>query len=119
MRRYFGIIITIIIVIFAFVAMSMAGAVNFDRPYESEFDPNRSTYNSGPTGTRALYQFLEESGTPVARWRSDYSSLLVEAKDAILVLVGPFSSGQKISDAETIAFHGWISTGGQALIISR
>jgi hypothetical protein len=119
MRRYFGIIITIIIVIFAFVAMSLAGAVKFDRPYESEFDPNRSTYNSGPTGTRALYQFLEESGTPVARWRSDYSSLSVEAKDAILVLVGPFSSGQKIADAETTALHGWISTGGRALIISR
>jgi hypothetical protein len=99
--------------------MSAAGAIEFDRPVENEFAPNRSTYNSGQTGTRALYQLLEESGTPVARWRSHYSSLYTEGNDSILVIIGPFPLGQKISEEEAIVLQSWISTGGRALIISR
>jgi hypothetical protein len=55
----------------------------------------------------------------VARWRGRYSQLHAEAKDSILVIIGPFLSGQTISDDETGALQGWISTGGRALIISR
>src|SRR5215813_7064402 len=98
MRRYFGITITVIIVIVVIIAMSAAGNIEFDRPLETEFAPNRSSYNSGPTGTRALYQFLEESGIPVARWRKRFSSLSDEAKDATLIIVGPFPNDQKISE---------------------
>jgi Domain of unknown function (DUF4350) len=119
MRRYFGVTITMIIVIAVLVGMSAAGNIEFDQPVENEFAPNRSTYNSGPTGTRALYQLLEESGTPVARWRRGYSSLFAEAKDSILVIVGPFLSSQKVSDEDAVTLQGWISTGGRALIISR
>lgn len=119
MRRHFAGVITIIVVIFALIALSMAGNVNFDRPFENEVAPNRSTYNSGPTGTRALYQLLEESGSNVARWRGRYSQLQAEAKDAILVIIGPFLSGEKISDEDTFWLQGWLSSGGQALIISR
>src|SRR5262249_17581087 len=103
----------------ALVAMSAVGNIEFDRPFENEFAPNRSSYNSGPTGTRALYQLLEESGMPVARWRESYSSLNAEAKDATLVIVGPFPPGQKLSDEEAVALQDWISSGRQALIISR
>src|SRR5262245_45623272 len=119
MRRYFGVTITVIVVIFALIAMATAGNIEFDRPSEHELAPNRSTYNSGPTGTRALYQLLEESGTPVARWRSRYSQLDDEAKDATLVIVGPFLHGQKISDEESFELRAWIAAGGRALIISR
>jgi Domain of unknown function (DUF4350) len=119
MRRYFAGAVTIIIVIAVLVGLSAAGAIEFDRPAENEFAPNRSTYNSGQTGTRAIYQLLEESGTPVARWRKQYSSLDAEAEDSILVIIGPFQSGQKISEEEAFALQVWISTGGRALIISR
>ncbi len=119
MRRYFGIIITGIIVIAVIIAMSAAGNLELDRPFENEFAPNRSSYNPGPTGTRALYQLLEESGTPVSRWRNSYSSLGAEAKDAILVIVGPSLRGQKISEREAVELQSWISSGGRALILSR
>jgi hypothetical protein len=119
MRSYFAGAVTIIIVIAVLVGLSAAGAIEFDRPTENEFAPNRSTYNSGQTGTRAIYQLLEESGTPVARWRKHYSSLEAEAEDSILVIIGPFQSGQKISEEEAFALQVWISTGGRALIISR
>src|SRR5262249_6917615 len=119
MRRYFGITTTVIIVIVVIIAMSAAGNIELDRPDENEIAPNRSSYNSGPTGTRALYQLLEESGMPVARWRESYSSLKAEAKDATLIIVGPFLLGQKISDEEAIALQNWTSSGGRVLIISR
>ena len=119
MRRYTAGVVTIVLVIAILVGMSAAGAIEFDRPVENEFAPNRSTYNSGQTGTRALYQLLEESGTPVARWRSHYSSLYTEGKDSILVIIGPFPLGQKMSEEEAIVLQSWISTGGRALIISR
>src|SRR5215510_7281471 len=119
MRRYIAGVVTIVIVIAVLVGMSAASAIEFDRPVENEFAPNRSTYNSGQTGTRALYQLLEESGTPVSRWRSHYSSLFTEDQDSILVIIGPFPSGQKISEEEAIVLQSWISAGGRALIISR
>jgi hypothetical protein len=119
MRSYFAGAVTIIIVIAVLVGLSAAGAIEFNRPTENEFAPIRSTYNSGQTGTRAIYQLLEESGTPVARWRKHYSSLEAEAEDSILVIIGPFQSGQKISEEEAFALQVWISTGGRALIISR
>jgi hypothetical protein len=119
MRRYFGIILTVIIVIAAFIALSAAGSIEFDRPPENELLPNRSSYNSGPTGTRAFYQLLEESGLPVARWRDKFSSLKDEAKDATLVIVGPFPHRQRLSDEESAALQSWIASGGKAVIISR
>src|SRR5262245_27209438 len=119
MRRYFGITITVITVIVVLIAMSAAGSIEFDRPMENEFAPNRSSYNSGPTGTRALYQLLEESGMPVARWRDNYFSLTAEAKDAMLIIVGPFQSGSKLAEEEAAALQGWVSGGGRALVISR
>src|SRR5262249_60188816 len=97
MRRYFAGVIIIVIVIAVIVGMSAAGAIEFDRPVENEFAPNRSTYNSGQTGTRALYQLLEESGTPGARWRRHYSSLFTEGQDPILVINRPFLAGQKVT----------------------
>jgi uncharacterized protein DUF4350 len=119
MRRYIGVTITIIVLIFALIAMAAAGNIDFDRPTENESAPNRSTYNSGPTGTRALYQLLEESGTIVSRWRSRYSQLNAEPKDAILVIIGPFSYGLKMTEEESFDLRAWIAAGGQALIISR
>src|SRR5262249_55667486 len=119
MRRYFGITTTVIIVIVVIIAMSAAGNIEFDRPFENELSPNRSSYNSGPTGTRAFYQLLEGIEMPVAPWRKSYSQLHPEAKQATLVIVGPFQLGLKLPDDETVALRCWISSGGQALIISR
>ena len=119
MRRYFGITITVIIVIVAFIALSAAGSIEFDRPLENELLPNRSSYNSGPTGTRAFYQLLEESGLQVARWRDKFSSLKDEAQDATLIIVGPFPLRQRLSDEESATLQSWVAGGGRAVIISR
>src|SRR5262249_34458644 len=119
MRRYFAIVITTLLVIAVLIALSAAGNVEFDRPSETESSPNRSSYNSGPTGTRAFYQLLEESGISVTRWREEYKFLAEKAKDATLIVVGPFQFGSWISEEETWQLRRWVANGGRLLIISR
>ncbi len=119
MRRYLGIIISIALALGVIIALSAAGNVDFDRPPENEREPIRSSYNSGPTGTRAFYQLLEESGTPVFRFREDFKSLQEKAPNAVLVIVGPFNPNLDIQYDEALALQKWIAAGGNALIISR
>jgi hypothetical protein len=119
MRRYLGIIVTFILVLTVLIALSAAGNVEFDRPQESELMPIRSSYSTGPTGTRAFYQLLEESGSPVARWRENYLSLDEKAKDALLIIVGPSQFNRSISQDEARVLQKWIIDGGHALIVSR
>lgn len=119
MRRYLGIIVSIVLALAVIIGLSAAGNLEFDRPKESELEPIRSSYNSGPTGTRALYQLLEESGTPVARWRDSFNSLAGKAGQATLIIVGPFQRENWLSDKEAEGLQKWIGDGGNALIVSR
>ena len=122
MRRYLGIIISIGLALVVIVALSAAGNLDFDRPPENEKEPIRSSYNSGPTGTRAFYQLLEESGTPVVRLREDFKSLTAKApnaNEAMLVIVGPFNPNFDIPYEEAFALQNWIAAGGNALVVSR
>jgi hypothetical protein len=119
MRRNFGIIAAAILVIATLIALSAAGNVELDRPTENEGSPIRSSYNAGPTGTRAFYQLLEESGTPVARWREGFELLEDQARDATLVLVGPFQYEFHLSTEEDFLLRKWVMAGGRALVISR
>lgn len=122
MRRYLGIIIGITLALGAFIALSAAGNLDFDRPPENEREPIRSSYNSGPTGTRAFYQLLEESGTQVVRLREDFKSLSANAPnpaEAMMIVVGPFNPNSDIPYEEAAALQKWIAEGGNALIVSR
>lgn len=119
MRRNLGIIISIILALGVIVLLSLAGNLELDRPNESEMLPIRSSYNSGPTGTRAFYQLLEESGNSVLRWREDYKKLAEQAPGSMLVVVGPYNPNLDISEEEADALHKWIADGGNALIVSR
>lgn len=119
MRRHFGIIAAIILILLVIIALSAAGNVELDKPAETEASPNRSSYNTGPTGTRALYQLLEESGTPIARWREDYKQLQDKARNATMVLVGPYQFNLFVSEEETHLLRDWVYKGGRLLIVSR
>ncbi len=122
MKRYFGIIATIGIVLIVLFALSAAGTVTLDRPPEDEYLPNRSSYNTGATGTRAFYQLLEESGYQVGRWRESYKNLNLDgskAKGASLIIVGPYNSYDFTFTRERPELHNWVAAGGQLLIISR
>ncbi|HMJ26963.1 MAG TPA: DUF4350 domain-containing protein, partial [Pyrinomonadaceae bacterium] len=113
------IVIVLIVVIAALVLINAASYVRVEQTADSEMTPDRSTLNAGATGTRALYDFLHESGYQVARWRENTASLLSVSgpKPSTIVVVGrtivPFS------DPESKELLHWVETGGRLVIIDR
>ena len=55
MRQRLTIILTFVVIIGLLVIINALSHVQQEPEHDSEFTPNRSTYNSGPTGTRALH----------------------------------------------------------------
>ena len=119
MRQRLVIIVTLVVVVGVLVALNAASYVKVEQTADSELSPDRSTFNSGPTGTRALYDFLSESGFQVARWRDSTASLLSfnGPKPATIVVVGrtvvPFSK------SESKELLQWVENGGRLVIIDR
>lgn len=119
MRRNLSIILAAVIVVAVLIGLSAASFVTLDRPDESELDPRRSSYNAGPTGTRAFYQLLEESGTNVARWKAGFEELRAVKHTDLMVIVGPFPPEHRPSSREQESLKRWVVAGGRLLVISR
>jgi hypothetical protein len=119
MRQRLTIILTIIVILGALVILNTITYVKKEKPLDSEIAPNRSSYHSGPTGTRALYDFLSESGNKVIRWREAPDRLLSSSGERIqtLVVIGttqlPFTPEQ----AEPVL--SWVARGGRLVLIDR
>ena len=119
MGNRLGIIITIIVAIVVLVVINSAAYVSNEEHQDSELSPNRSTYNAGATGTRALYDFLSESGRKVMRWREAPERLLGSsgAKIETFVIVG--ATRVSIEKEEAKSLLGWVERGGRLVIIDR
>lgn len=109
--------ITITLVLLALIGLSAMQQVRSGQPAERSDLQNGSSYHAGPTGTRAFYQLLEESGRPVGRWRESWEELEKRAAGAILVVIGPLDAGQSPVTDETAALARWIDNGGQLIVI--
>jgi len=119
MRQRLALIITLIIVVIVLVALNAASYVRVERVSDSENAPDRSTFNSGATGTQAFYDFLHESGYNVVRWREGASSLLSYSgvKPAVFVVIGELQV--PYSNRETREVLQWVESGGRLVIIDR
>ena len=119
MRQRLVVIITLIVVVIVLVAMNAASYVRVEHEGDSELTPDRSTFNSGATGTQALYDFLRESGHHVVRWREGSSSLLTFSgpKPSTFVIIGPLQ--EPYSNRETQELLHWVESGGRLVIIDR
>jgi hypothetical protein len=119
MRQRLVVIITLIIVVTILVLINAASYVQVEPTADSESSPDRSTFNAGATGTRALYDFLHESGYQVARWRESTASLLSfnGPKPATIVVVG--NTRVPFSKTESKELLHWVETGGRLVIIDR
>jgi hypothetical protein len=119
MRQRLFIIITLVLVVIVLVALNAASYVRVEQAGDSEGRPDRSTFNSGATGTRALYDFLRESGYQVARWRESTASLLSFSgpKPETIVIIGrtvvPFTR------TESKELLRWVEKGGRLVIVDR
>ncbi len=120
MRQRLAIIITIAVVLVLLVLLNTASYVSEARLPDTEFNPDRSTYNAGATGTRALYDLLSESGRQVMRWRKEPYALL-DAGDAsspsTFVIIGKTRS--PIAEEEARSILKWVERGGRLVIIDR
>jgi hypothetical protein len=119
MRQRLIIVITIVVVLIVLIALNAASYVRVEHVADSESTPDRSTFNSGATGTQALYDFLHESGQQVVRWRESWSSLLAVngVKPATFVIIGPVQVGY--SKHETQELLRWVESGGRLVIVDR
>ena len=119
MRQRLIIVITFVVVLIVLIALNAASYVRVEHVADSESTPDRSTFNSGATGTQALYDFLHESGQQVVRWRESWSSLLGVngIKPATFVIIGPVQVGY--SKRETQELLRWVESGGRLVIIDR
>src|ERR1044072_6499633 len=112
MRQRLTIILTFIVIIGALVVINTISYVKQEKLQDSELFPNRSTYHSGPTGTRALHDLMSESGYKVIRWREAPEKLLGQAGNnvATFVVIGP--TQLPFSEEQQKALEEWISRGG-------
>ncbi|HEV7683738.1 MAG TPA: DUF4350 domain-containing protein [Pyrinomonadaceae bacterium] len=119
MRQRLGIIITIVLAIAVLAAINSAAYITDDQKPDSELNPNRSTYNAGATGTRALHDFLNESGYQVMRWREPADKLLGTSGDKVrtFVIVGRPRVPIDEEEAQTLLL--WVQRGGRLVLIDR
>ena len=119
MRRRIGIILSIVLALGLLIAINSLAYVSEEEKQDSELSPNRSSYNAGSTGTRALYDLLSESGYQVMRWREPPGSLAGASGDNVktFVIVGNTQISIEDDEAESILF--WVKQGGRLVIIDR
>src|ERR1051325_9468225 len=118
MRQYLAIILGVVLVLVLLVALNAASYVQIERTPDSEYNPDRSTYNAGATGTRALYDFLRESGREVTRWREAPAALLKsnQRQPSTFVVLQPKLS---FEPEEVECLMRWVEGGGRLVIIDR
>ena len=119
MRQRLGIILSIVLAVGVLVAINSAAYVTEEQKQDTEIMPDRSTYNAGATGTRALHDFLNESGYPVMRWREPPVKLLGSGGEKVrtFVIVGRPRVSIDEEEAQTLLL--WVERGGRLVIIDR
>lgn len=118
MKQKLFIILAFIVLMMILVGLNAVSYTQKDTLPDSEESPNRSTFNAGSTGTRALYDLLAESGRKVIRWQESPASLLgSRAAPKTFVIIG--NTRRDITDAETVQILRWVSEGGKLVIIDR
>lgn len=119
MRQRLTIILTVIVILGALVILNTITYVKKEKPLDTEVNPNRSTYHAGPTGTRAFYDFLSESGHQVMRWREAPEKLLGNSGTSIrtLVIIGTTQIPYAEEHAEPVL--AWVARGGRLVLIDR
>jgi hypothetical protein len=119
MKEKFIIFITLIVLIAVLIGVNAASYAKKEKVPDTEFQPNRSTYNTGATGTRALYELLSETGRRVTRWQEPSSALSLENKNRpdTLVIVG--SLRRELETTEIDHLLAWVRTGGKLVVIDR
>src|SRR5207244_8788430 len=119
MRQRIGIIITILLALGVLIVINSIAYVREEEKPDSELVPNRSSYNAGATGTRALYDLLSESGSKVMRWREAPEKLLSDTGQQVKTFVIIGNTPISVAEVEAKSLLLWAERGGRLVIIDR
>lgn len=118
MKQRLFVLLTFTLLAVLLIGLNAVSYVQKDKSRDTEFDPNRSTFNSGATGTQALYTLLAETGHEVVRWQLPPDSLAAaKSRPAVLVMIGPLK--REVSESEKTSLLHWVSEGGTLVVIDR
>jgi hypothetical protein len=117
MKQKLGFILTAVVIVVVLILINTVSYVGEDEKPDSESAPNRSTYHAGATGTRALYELLNETGTSVMRWRETPQKLLSQDKVKTFVIVGDTKLAIEQEEANHL-LH-WVAQGGRLVLVDR
>lgn len=119
MRQRLTIILTFVVIIGLLVILNSLTYVKKEKVEDMELLPNRSTYHSGPTGTRALHDLLNESGHKVIRWRESPERLFSENGKLVNTFVVIGRTQVEFTGNEAEALRDWVGRGGRLVLIDR
>jgi Domain of unknown function (DUF4350) len=119
MKKQFLLILSLVLVLAVLVGLNAVSYTKTEKQLDSEYFPNRSSYNSGLTGTSAFYALLSETGSKVIRWQQPPSALTSSSASKIktLVLIGEPRRPMTEEDANRILQ--WVNLGGRLVLIDR
>lgn len=120
MKGRLAIFLTVAVMVFVLVALNAASYVRVEQSADTEDEPDRSTFNSGGTGTRALFEYMKQTGNEVVRWRMPVSEISSEsnaAEGSTFVVVGELRTD--FSRADASALLRWVERGGRLVVIDR
>ncbi len=119
MRQKLAIFIVLILLVAVLVGLNAATYVQKEKMPDSEFAPNRSTFNSGATGSQAFYSLLSETGRRVTRWQSPIDALLTEKRNKPTTFVVIGQVRKQFTELEEKQILEWVSNGGRLVLIDR
>jgi hypothetical protein len=119
MRQRLTIILTFVVIIGLLVIINMVAHVKEIQTRDLEIFPNRSTYHSGPTGTRALHDFFNESGFRVMRWREPLAQLLGNSGQMVATLIIVGDTRVPFDDDDYEILTRWVANGGRLVLVDR
>ncbi len=119
MKQKLFIFLFLFLLVAILVGLNAASYTQKEKTPDSEFSPNRSTFNSGATGTQAFYSLLSETGRKVKRWQEPPTALLTDKKNKPAVFVVTGTLRREFEDNETQALLRWVSAGGRLVVMDR
>lgn len=119
MRQRLTIILTVVVIIGLLVILNSVTYLKQDKAQDFEISPNRSTYHNGPTGLRALHDFLSESGYKIIRWRETPNKLRGESGKLVTTFVVVGQTQIPFADDEGKSLRDWVAEGGRLVLIDR
>ncbi len=120
MKQRLFIVGFLVLLVAILVGLNAASYVQKPKTQDSEFSPNRSTFNPGTTGTQAFFTLLNESGRKAVRWQDSPGALLTAKGDfrpAVFVVTGTLR--RSFTEPEKADLLRWVSDGGRLIIIDR